>query len=386
MAGPTPVSALIHAATMVTAGVYLITRTHVLFALAPVAMQVVAIVGAATLLYAGLGALGQRDIKRVLAYSTISQLGYMFLAVGVGAWAAAIFHLMIHAFFKSLLFLGAGSVILALRHEHDMFKMGGLRTKLPVTFWTFLIAGAALSGFPLVTAGFYSKDLIIWDAYASRQGSVWLWAASLLGAFLTGLYTFRMIFVTFFGEAKMEVDAKPGLRMKLALLVLAILSVIGGWLQIPKVLGDFPLFTDFLDRALPRVPELHRPEGVEAWFAVISALTVLASIYLAYLFFYRRRWEVEDEAPLPLVGHSLQRFLFGGLGFDTLYDAVVVRPYVWLARVNRADFLDRIYDGLAWGALAVHRALRATQSGQLRWYATGIVAGSVAVLAVVVFL
>src|SRR5689334_4138613 len=181
MAGPTPVSALIHAATMVTAGVYLVARTHVLFSLAPSVQLVVAIIGAATLLLAGFSALVQQDIKRVLAYSTISQIGYMFLALGVGAWSAAIFHLMTHAFFKALLFLGAGVVILAMHEEHDMFKMGGLRRPLPVTFWTFLIGAASLSALPLITAGFYSKDLILWSAWSSPSGSTWLWAGGLVG-------------------------------------------------------------------------------------------------------------------------------------------------------------------------------------------------------------
>ena len=211
MAGPTPVSALIHAATMVTAGVYLIARTHVLFTLAPAALTVVAVVGAATLLLAGFSALAQRDIKRVLAYSTISQIGYMFLALGVGAWTAAMFHLMIHAFFKALLFLGAGAVIHALNGEQDMFKMGGLRRQMPLTFWTFLIGSASLAALPLITAGFYSKDLIIWQAFASVRGGPWLWAAALAGALLTALYTFRMVFLTFDGP--LRDTGEPSARM-----------------------------------------------------------------------------------------------------------------------------------------------------------------------------
>ena len=235
MAGPTPVSALIHAATMVTAGVYLIARTHVLFALAPSVMLVVAIVGALTLLIAGFSALTQPDIKRVLAYSTISQIGYMFLALGVGAWSAAIFHFMTHAFFKALLFLGAGAVILAMHHEHDMFKMGGLWRRLPLVFWTFLAGSASLAALPLVTAGFYSKDLILWDAYAAPGGSAWLWLAGLVGALMTGLYTFRMVFITFFGEAKEEhIAHRPGLSVKIPLVVLAVLSVIGGFVETPR--------------------------------------------------------------------------------------------------------------------------------------------------------
>ena len=205
MAGPTPTSALIHAATMVTAGVYLIARTHTLFQLAPPVQFTVAVIGAATLLLAGFSALAQRDIKRVLAYSTISQIGYMFLALGVGAWTAAIFHFMTHAFFKALLFLAAGVVINALHHEHDMFRMGGLRRELPIAFWTFLAGGCALAGLPLVTSGAYSKDLILWNAWSSPSGGSGLWAAGIAGVFLTSLYTFRLIFLVFFGPPGTEV-------------------------------------------------------------------------------------------------------------------------------------------------------------------------------------
>ncbi len=210
MAGPSPVSALIHAATMVTAGVYLITRISVLFTLAPVVMAAVAIIGAVTLLVAGFSALAQTDLKRVLAYSTISQIGYMFLAMGIGAWSAAIFHFMIHAFFKALLFLAAGVVIHLLHDEHNMFKMGGLRKKMPVVYITFLIGGASLSALPLITAGFYSKDQILWFGWSSAISNHWLWLAGITGALLTSLYTFRMIFITFFGETKTEPDHKPG--------------------------------------------------------------------------------------------------------------------------------------------------------------------------------
>src|SRR5579871_4026467 len=190
MAGPTPTSALIHAATMVTAGVYLIARTHILFALAPDAQLAVAVIGAATLLLAGCSALTQSDIKRVLAHSTISQIGYMFLALGVGAWGTAIFHFMTHAFFKALLFLAAGIIIEALHHEHNIFRMGGLRTELPLAFWTFLIAGCSLAGLPLITAGFFSKDLILWGAWSAQQGRPAFWIAGMAGAFLTAVYTF----------------------------------------------------------------------------------------------------------------------------------------------------------------------------------------------------
>ena len=243
MAGPTPVSALIHAATMVTAGVYLIARTHVLYSLAPPAQFAVAVVGAATLLIAGFSALTQWDLKRVLAYSTISQIGYMFLALGVGAWPAAIFHFMTHAFFKALLFLGAGIVIKALDDEHSIFRMGGLRTRLPVAFWTFLIAGCSLAGLPLITAGAFSKDWIVWGAWSAANGSAGLWIVALAGVLLTSLYTFRMIFLVFFGEAHSQVTKKPGYAMLIPCLVLAFLSIAGGYLKTP--------FARFLETVLP---------------------------------------------------------------------------------------------------------------------------------------
>ncbi len=248
MAGPTPVSALIHAATMVTAGVYLIARTHVLYTLSPQVQFAVAIIGAVTLLVAGFSALVQRDIKRVLAYSTISQIGYMFLALGVGAWSAAIFHFMTHAFFKALLFLAAGTVIQSLHHEHDIFRMGGLRKELPLTFWTFLIASASLAGFPLITAGFYSKDWILWEAWSSSIGSPWLWAAGWLGAWLTAIYIFRVVFVVFFGAPVSRAGVKPGRRIEIPLVILAILSVGAGFLEVPR-----SLFSDFLGAVLPRM-------------------------------------------------------------------------------------------------------------------------------------
>src|SRR5574338_539649 len=238
MAGPTPVSALIHAATMVTAGVYLIARTHALFELAPPVQLAVATIGTATLLLAGLSALTQTDIKRVLAYSTISQIGYMFLALGVGAWSAAIFHFMTHAFFKALLFLGAGVVIIELHEEHDMFKMGGLRRELRVVFWTFLIGSASLAAVPIVTAGFYSKDLILFDAWSSAAGGPSLWLAGLVGALLTSLYTFRMVFLTFFGDLQQRPAGRAGWRMNLPLIVLAVLAIVAGAVELPPTLGD----------------------------------------------------------------------------------------------------------------------------------------------------
>ncbi len=382
MAGPTPVSALIHAATMVTAGVYLIARTHVLFELAPPVMLAVAWVGAATLLMAGFAALSQRDIKRVLAYSTISQIGYMFLALGVGAWSAAIFHLMTHAFFKALLFLGSGVVILALHHEHDIYKMGGLRRQMPVTFWTFLAASAALSGFPLISAGFYSKDLILSQAYSSPQGGFWLWLAGLVGAVLTGIYIFRVVFVAFLGEGEHELGHVPRVRLLLPLVVLGVLSVIGGLVETPDFLGGVHVFSGLLDGALPPMAG-HAAPGVEHWLEGAAAAASLLGIGIAWLLFGRRRELVARAAQSP-AGASVNRLWASGWAFDWLYDRLLVRPFVWIARVNRDDVVDSIFDLIAWLAQGLNRLLSLTQSGRLRWYAAGLTAGAVLVLAIAV--
>jgi NADH-quinone oxidoreductase subunit L len=384
MAGPTPVSALIHAATMVTAGVYLIARAHVLFSLAPAVQLAVACIGAATLLLAGFSALSQRDIKRVLAYSTISQIGYMFLALGVGAWSAAIFHLMTHAFFKALLFLAAGVVILAMHEEHDMLKMGGLRHRLPVTFWTFLIGAASLSALPLVTAGFYSKDLILWSTWSSPLGSTWLWVAGLVGALLTSLYTFRMVFLTFFGKAKYEVNYAPGNRMRLTLIVLSFLSLIAGFVELPHTLGGRPLFSEFLGSALPVFNNVRGDTRAELILQIVAAVVSLSGIYLAYLFFLRWRAIAEGLARSPL-GAALDRFWFAGWGFDWLYNKVFVNPYVWLARVNKNDFIDSIYDRVAKLNEVLYRALSRTETGKVRWYMTGIAFGAIVAIAIAVF-
>ena len=326
MAGPSPVSALIHAATMVTAGVYLIARTHVLFSLAPAVQTLVAVIGALTLLLAGFSALTQSDIKRVLAYSTISQIGYMFLALGVGAWSAAVFHFMIHAFFKALLFLGAGAVIMSVHHEHNMFKMGGLRKELPVTFWTFLIGSASLAALPLITAGFYSKDLILWYSWSSEKGSPWLWAAGLIGAFITAIYTFRMVFITFYGKPKTNVRHRPGNLIKIPLIILAILSLIGGFIELPETLGNVPLFTDFVNISLPSVNLINEGKGTEIIFQLIAAITALLGIYLAYIFYLKK-----PESLKRFNDSALHDFWFHGWGFDWLYDKVFVIPIVWAA-------------------------------------------------------
>lgn len=385
MAGPTPVSALIHAATMVTAGVYLIARTHVLFTLAPVVQAAVAIIGTATLLIAGCSALAQRDIKRVLAYSTISQVGYMFLALGVGAWSAAIFHLVTHAFFKALLFLGAGVVILAQHHEHDMFKMGGLRKRLPLTFLTFLIGAASLSALPLVTAGFYSKDLILWHAWSSPMGGKGLWAAGLLGAFITSIYAFRMVFVTFFGEAKIKISSLPGARMAIPLVILAILSIIGGFVELPETLGNLPLFSKFMQNVFPGESVEQAGAGTALMLQIIASAASIAGVIIAYVLFIGQPQYAESLSKTS-AGSTLERFWFSGWGFDRLYDILFVRPFIWLTQINRDDFIDLIYTGIAAINRILHAVLSATQTGNIRWYAMGIAAGAVVFLGIVVFL
>ncbi len=382
MAGPTPVSALIHAATMVTAGVYLIARMHAVFDLAPAIQAVVAIVGAATLLLAGLAALGQNDIKRVLAYSTISQIGYMFLALGVGAYSAAMFHFMTHAFFKALLFLGAGVVILAMHHEHNMYKMGGLKKLLPVTFWTFLIASASLSAVPLVTAGFYSKDNILWAAWTSSLGSPLLWLAGLVGALLTSLYTFRMVFLTFYGDETKEVEHKPSWVMLFPLVTLATLSTIGGFINMPEVLGGFRPLAHFLNRLLPAASE-HGSMGTELLFLTISGLVSLGGIYIAYVWFIRRREQAETADYYPW-SPGLFAFFRSGLGFDWLYHHIIVLPYQWVARTNRDDYIDLIYTGMAAIVRISSQLTSMLQTGRIRSYAFGISLGAVVITIIMV--
>jgi NADH-quinone oxidoreductase subunit L len=384
MAGPTPVSALIHAATMVTAGVYLIARTHALFELAPLVMSAVAVVGAATLLLAGFSALAQRDLKRVLAYSTISQIGYMFLALGVGAWTAAIFHFLTHAFFKALLFLAAGAVILALHHEQDMSRMGGLRAQLPGAFWTFLAGAASLAGLPLATAGFYSKDLILWRAYASPGGSGWLLAAGLLGSLLTALYAFRMVFLVFFGPARGHVVRRPGIAIGSSTAVLAVLAIVAGFVEMPPIFTDRPLLSELLRPVLPSAPAHAGGAGAEGAVLLAGGLLSLLGIGLAWWFHLRDRPLTSRIASSP-AGAALRRFWLGGWGFDSLYDLILVRPYAWLARADRDDVIDLAYVALSRAVGALGRALSATVSGVLRWYAAAIAVGAVVFLVLVLF-
>ncbi|UTH33780.1 NADH-quinone oxidoreductase subunit L [Ectopseudomonas hydrolytica] len=371
MAGPTPVSALIHAATMVTAGVYLIARTHGLFLLTPEILELVGIVGGVTLVLAGFAALVQTDIKRILAYSTMSQIGYMFLALGVGAWDAAIFHLMTHAFFKALLFLASGAVIHACHHEQNIFRMGGLWKKLPLAYASFVVGGAALAALPLLTAGFYSKDEILWEAFASGHRD--LLYAGLVGAFLTSIYTFRLIFIAFHGEQKTEAHAGHGLAHNLPLLVLIVLSTfIGAWIT-PPLAGVLPQSAG------------HAGGEAKHSLELLSGLIAVSGIVLAALLFLGQR-RVASAIAQSAPGRLLSALWFAAWGFDWLYDKLFVRPYLLLCRLLQRDPIDRGIRVIPLLARGGNALLASSQTGQVRWYAASVAGGAVLVLAVILFL
>ena len=363
MAGPTPVSALIHAATMVTAGVYLIARTHELFLLAPATLQAVAWLGLATLLLAAFAALAQNDIKRILAYSTISQIGYMFLALGVGAFSAGIFHLMTHAFFKALLSLAAGAVIHALHHEHNIFRMGGLRTRLPVVFASFVIGSAALAALPF-TSGFYSKDSILMSAWLLPDIGPILWLGALLGALLTAIYSFRLVFVVFFGSANTEPDKQVGWKMAVPLLILCGLAALGGWIRQP------------LDTVFP--PQAHE---VVHTIEYIGIAIPLLGLLIAYLLFLGKQISLVSWTESTL-GRALQDFLLKGWRIDSLYHNLLVRPFNGLARICRNEPVDLLYDTIVVSLRWSHRSLSSSQTGELRWYVTSMVFGLIVLVAI----
>jgi len=364
MAGPTPVSALIHAATMVTAGVYLIARTHSLFMLAPTVQFAVAVIGALTLLVAGCSALAQTDIKRILAYSTISQIGYMFLALGVGAWSAAIFHLLTHAFFKALLFLAAGAVIFCFHHEHNIFKLGGLRKAMPLTFWSFMIGSAALSALPF-TSGFYSKHEILLAAF---ETSPVLWAAGCLGALITGIYSFRLVFVVFFGTQSRAVEKEIGWRMSAPLLLLGILALFGGLLQIP--LGSvFPVLVN------------ANPDHTFNLVSAITVATPVLGLLIAVLFYLTGTFSAQRLANYGWA-RPIRQFFLSGWGMDALYDSLLVRPFKTITKLNKNDAVDGLYFAIAWLSRRLHRMVSASQTGRVRWYASSLALGTVAIVAI----
>jgi NADH-quinone oxidoreductase subunit L len=381
MEGPTPVSALIHAATMVTAGVYLIVRTNPLFEQAPKILELSAGLGAATLLVAGLVALVQTDIKRVIAYSTMSQIGYMFLAAGLGAYSSGMFHLMTHAFFKALLFMAGGIVIHALAGEQDMRRMGGLRRLMPFTYWCFLVGALSLAGMPFF-AGFFSKDAILASALASGWYGQVLWVAGMVGAFLTGLYAFRMVFMVFWGEPSAFVrehyhELKQdvvGRSLTWPVAVLTVLAAIGGFIQFP------PLWTPITTWLDPVASPLVEASGTqEAVSSVIAIALGLAGISLAWVLYGARTSEVPRHA-------QLQALLEHKFYFDELYDAAFYRPAVFLAKalgrwIERPLVFGSIRE-LSEGVRGLGLETRRLQTGIVRTYAFAI-AASLAVVTVV---
>ncbi len=374
MAGPTPVSALIHAATMVTAGVYLVVRTHVLFQLAPAVLDAIAIGAAATILVAAFAGLAQSDIKRVLAYSTMGQIGYMFLALGVGAWSAAMFHLLSHAVFKALLFLSAGAISMRLHHEQDIFAMGGLRERLPVAFWAFLLGALSLAAFPLVDCGFFSKEFLL---AAVWHASPLLWGIGLFGAVLTGIYIFRAVFTVFFGNVVTEVSGRYGLRIVLPLGVLGFGALLIGWLETPGFLGNLGILSNFLAPATgaaarPDLPPLVPLAGIAAPFAGIA---------VAYVLHANGFWRRQAAAAPSLARRAMQ----AAFGFDAAYRALFVTPFLATVRALRHDPVDLVFVSLETLAVALHRRLRREQNGRLRRYAGWMMAGSLATLALLVF-
>jgi NADH-quinone oxidoreductase subunit L len=397
MEGPTPVSALIHAATMVTAGVYVVARSHILFQHSETALVVVAIVGCATAFFAATIGLVQTDIKRVLAYSTVSQLGYMFLACGVGAFGAGIFHLMTHAFFKALLFLAAGSVIHAMGGEQDMRHMGGLSSKIKVTYWTMLIATIAIAGFPPL-AGFFSKDSILFGAFTvdgerGGNGGHILYAIGLATALLTSFYMFRLVFLTFHGKQRYDehhvhVHESPW-SMLGPLVALAVLSVVGGWVAAPALWGGVDHFSEFFApifgaHEAPGLSEAaaHSLELTLAGVAILAATIGLLTAFWLYL------REPKKPEQLATSMQPVYKTLLNKYYVDEVYAALVVRPLVWLSdhvlwKIVDVQAIDGTVDGIAQGATAVGDSVRHTQSGNARSYATWVVVGALVIILIV---
>lgn len=374
MAGPTPVSALIHAATMVTAGVYLIARMHPVFELAPNVLYLAGVIGAITLLMAGFAALVQTDIKRVLAYSTMSQLGYMFLALGAEAYQAAVFHMLTHAFFKALLFLSSGAVIIACHHEQNIFKMGGLRKTIPFVYVCFLVGGGALAALPFITVGFYSKDEILWQAWAS--GHPELFWAGVVGAFLTSIYTFRLIWLVFHGEAKTHAHKIEGINYWLPLGVLLVLSTfIGALLQRP--VGQ--VLNSVLPELMVNAAVLHDKHFVE-YTAVGVAL--LGLVVGAVLFAFNNR--AVQKLANTSVGAGVAHIWRNAWGFDALYHLLWVKPYLLIARLLGRDPVDRIWSVLPVLVRAGNSMATSRQTGSLRGYAAAIALGAVILLMILI--
>jgi NADH-quinone oxidoreductase subunit L len=383
MEGPTPISALIHAATMVTAGVFMVARFATLYNLSPTAMAVVAVVGGVTAIFAATIALTQNDIKRIVAYSTVSQLGYMMMACGLGAYTAGIYHLLTHGAFKALLFLGCGSVIVALHHEQDIRRMGGLKDKLPITYWTFVIGSLALAGFPL-TAGFFSKDEILIGAWSAGPLGRTLTVVGLLTAFLTAFYSFRLVFVAFWGPSRVDPHVarqvhEPSPTMTMPLIVLAALAIVTGYLGIPG----------FLSPALPGPMSLPPAHEGAATFAIMALATVmgLGGITLAYVFY------VLKPALPSILAQQWSSLYAGSLHkwyVDELYEAWFVQPTIEAAndlwQWIDMRVIDAAVNGVAGSINLWSRALRLIQSGEVQHYALAMALGAVVILGVYMLL
>jgi NADH-quinone oxidoreductase subunit L len=381
MAGPTPVSALIHAATMVTAGIYMIARSNVIFDLAPVIQHVIAIIGLATAVLGAIIAMTQTDIKKVLAYSTVSQLGYMFLGLGVGAYNGSFFHVITHAFFKALLFLCAGSVIHAMHHEQDMRHMGGLRKKLPVTFITMLIGTIAISGLPPFS-GFFSKDEIL--AHVYEQNKI-MWAIAVFTAFLTAFYMFRMIFLTFFGKyrgthhAEEKIHESPS-SMTFPLIVLAILSAVGGAIGIPEALGGQHWLSHWL---APVIPHHGGAENfaTEYMLMAVSVIGVLIAIVIAYF-----KYVKQNHVPVPDEGKRtvMAEISYHKFYIDEIYDLLITKPLdaisAFFYRVFDKKIVDGIVNGLGWSTSEASKGIRLLQSGNVGFYIFMMVVGIISLL------
>lgn len=390
MAGPTPVSALIHAATMVTAGVYMIVRLNPLFVAAPNTMLVVAIVGAVTAVMAATIGLTQFDIKKVLAYSTVSQLGYMFLAVGVGAFGAGMMHLMTHAFFKALMFLGSGSVIHAMHEEQDIRKMGALKKYLPITHFTFVMGWLAIIGFPLFS-GFFSKDEILWQAYSSPRGSIFLWIAGALGATLTAFYMTRLMALTFWGKSRVAKEVHPHESpaiMTIPLIILAILSVVGGFIGVPHViaeyLGHIPNFwAEWLGPVIKKLPESGAPHAASEEWALMATSVGLALVSAFAAFKIYTNDKGTNEKIAKAMG-PVYRVVDNKYYVDEGYFAAIINPLVKLSQnlwvyidVNFIDKATHVTSDLVKGAGSLARSF---QTGNMQQYAMYIGLGVVIVL------
>ena len=387
MEGPTPVSALIHAATMVTAGLYMVARLSHLFVLAPFTMNVIAVVGTATALLAATIAVTQTDIKRVLAYSTVSQLGYMFLAMGVGAFGAGVFHVMTHAFFKALLFLGSGSVILAVHHEQDMRKMGALKNKLPITYMTMLLGTFAISGIPFFS-GFFSKDEILWKAYSSPLGSPWLWGVGFLTAGLTAFYMFRMIYLTFHGESRVashtaaHVNESP-YSMTIPLMILAALAVTGGFFGVPHVFHVIPNgMENYFQGFFAEIPSGHGTVSTEWTLMAFSvAFALLAWFFASRL--YHSGFDL--AAGLRSKWESLYQLSLNKWYVDELYNTLIIQPgrlfsthVLW--RLFDQNVIDRAVNTTADATRMVGNSIRPLQNGLTQNYALIFTLGTFLIL------